>query len=90
MPNKHAAIKDLRKSAKHAERNNRLKTHVKALTKQLTGLMKDGKKDEAKELGKKLQQAIAKGAKNSVFHANKASRKISALHLAFNKETSTK
>lgn len=85
MPNKHAAIKDLRKNVKHAARNNRLKTHVKSLTKQVMNLVKEGKKDEAKELGKKLQQAVAKGAKNQIFHSNKASRKISALHLALNK-----
>ncbi len=82
MPNKHAAEKDLRKNVKRAAKNNRMKTHVKSLSKQLITLVKEGKKDEAKTLGRKLQQALAKAAKNHVFHPNKAARKISALHVA--------
>ena len=43
MPNKHAAIKDLRKSKKRAITNKRLKTHIKSLTQQLMSLVKEGK-----------------------------------------------
>ena len=78
MPNKHAAIKDLRKNHKHAEQNARVKTNVKALQKQLKSLVKDGKKDEAKPVAMKLQQAAAKASKTHVFHQNKSSRIASA------------
>jgi len=40
MPNKHAAIKDLRKNERRAARNLRMKIHVKALAKQLKDLVK--------------------------------------------------
>ncbi|KAA0206700.1 hypothetical protein EDM68_01185 [Candidatus Uhrbacteria bacterium] len=74
MPNKHAAIKDLRKNKRRAARNLREKTNVKALTKQLKALVKDGKKTEALALVAKLQQASAKAAKKHVIHRNKSRR----------------
>lgn len=77
MPQKHAAIKDLRKNKRRAERNERMKTHVKSLTKQLKEAVKAGK-PEAKELTRKLQSAAAKASKNFVLHKNKARRVISA------------
>jgi small subunit ribosomal protein S20 len=86
MPNKHAAIKDLRKSQKRQAHNNRIKTNIKALTKQLDELAKAGKTDELKALASKLQQAVAKAAKENVFHKNRASRKTSkAMKKAFTK-----
>ncbi len=80
MPNKHAAIKDLRKNERRAARNARMKTHVKALAKQLKELVKAGKKPEAVEVSQKLQQAAAKAAKNHVFPLNKTRRMTSAAH----------
>jgi ribosomal protein S20 len=80
MPNKHAAIKDLRKNKKRSARNARMKIHVKALTAQLKLLVKDGKKAEATEVARKLQQAVDKAAKNNVFHANKSAHKASSAH----------
>ncbi len=80
MPNKHAAIKDLRKNHKHAANNLRMKTHVKALTKQMKVLVAEGKKKEALEMTPKLQQAIAKASKKHVLHANKAKNSMSAVH----------
>ena len=77
MPNLHASIKDLRKSQKRTERNHRMKTHIKALTRQLTDLAKAGKKAEATEISKKLQQAFAKATKNFVVHKNNAQRHTS-------------
>lgn len=78
MPNKHAAIKDLRKNERRAARNARLKMHVKALTKQLKETVKAGKKTEAIEVSRKLQQASDKAAKNHVLHFNKTRRMASA------------
>ena len=80
MPNKHAAIKDLRKSRKRLERNVRMKTHVKALSSKLQELLKEGKRTEAVEMTKRLQQAVDKAAKNHVFHPNKSARKLSRAH----------
>lgn len=74
MPNKHAAIKDLRKNKRRAARNLREKINVKALAKQLKALIKEGKKSEALELVSKLQQASAKAAKKNIIHPNKARR----------------
>lgn len=84
MPNKHAAIKDLRKNKKRAARNLRTKTNVKALMKLMKELVKDGKKKEALELMPKLQQAVAKAGKNHVMHVNKAARKISSAQRLMN------
>ncbi len=86
MPNKHAAIKDLRKNKRRAARNLREKTNVKSLIKQLKELVKDGKKSEAEALVSKLQQAADKAAKRNVIHMNKA-RRIKAQAM---KATSTK
>jgi len=80
MPNKHAAIKDLRKNERRALRNARLKTHVKSLSKQFKELVKAGKKAEALELSSKLQQASDKAAKNHVLPINKVRRMKSAVH----------
>lgn len=77
MPQKHAAIKDLRKNARRAERNARMKTHVKSLTKQLKDAVKKGE-PQVKELAVKLQSATAKASKNFVIHKNKARRVVSA------------
>ena len=78
MPNKHAAIKDLRKSKKRANANSRMKTHMKTLTRQLKDLVKEGKKTEAQTVVRTLQQALAKAAKTNVLHRNSASRKLSS------------
>ena len=80
MPNKHAAVKDLRKNERRALRNARLKTHVKSLSKQLKEVVKAGNKTEAIEVSRKLQQAAAKAAKNHVLHFNKTRRMTSAAH----------
>ena len=82
MPNKHAAIKDLRKNRKHETKNVRMKTHIGALTHQFEALVREGKKNDAVVLAKKLQQTIAKASKNLVFHPNKASRRVSQMHRA--------
>jgi small subunit ribosomal protein S20 len=82
MPNKHAAIKDLRKSKKRTVANRRMKTHVKSLIHQFENLLKEGKKTEAAALAPKLQQALDKAGKGNVIHPNKASRKLSSVHRA--------
>jgi ribosomal protein S20 len=85
MPNKHAAIKDLRKNQKRGARNSRMKTHVKALTQQLVALVRDGKKADAQAMLQKLQQAADKAGKTHVFHVNKAARRVSSAARSINK-----
>ena len=85
MPNKHAAIKDLRKSKKRAITNKRLKTHIKSLTQQLTTLVKDGKKAEATGMAQKLQQTLGKATRENIIHRNNASRKTSNAHRLLSK-----
>ena len=86
MPNKHAAVKDLRKNQKQAARNSKMKTHVKSLTTQVKSLLKEGKSTEATELSRRLQQAVDKAAKNHIFHSNKSSRRVSTLHRSLSKK----
>lgn len=86
MPNKHAAVKDLRKNQRHAARNAKMKTHVKSLTAQVKTLLKEGKTKEVADLARKLQQAVDKAAKKNIFHSNKSSRRISSLHRSLNKK----
>lgn len=79
MPNKHAAIKDLRKNARRAARNHRLKTHAKSLLRKAQDLVKEGKFDEAKKAVQAFQQIADKAAKNSVWTRNAADRRKSRI-----------
>ena len=85
MPNKHAAIKDLRKNARRAARNLRLKTHTKSLLRKAKDLLKEGKKTEAKAAVMAFQQVVDKAAKNMVISRNTANRKKSSLMATFAK-----
>jgi small subunit ribosomal protein S20 len=79
MPNKHAAIKDLRKNKRRATMNARLKTHVRALYAKGMALAKSGKKAEGMTAAKTFQQIADKAVKRHVLSRNAASRKKSAL-----------
>ena len=79
MPNKHAAIKDLRKNRRHARHNARIKANVKLLFKQSKDLLKEGNGSETQKLIRAFQQAVDKAAKRGVLHKNKAGRKKSEL-----------
>jgi small subunit ribosomal protein S20 len=79
MPNKKAAMKDLRKSKKRYALNLKTKSQIKHLWNTSNALLKAGKKDEAKEAVKAYQQAIDKAAKKGVVMKNKANRKKSTL-----------
>lgn len=85
MPNKHAAIKDLRKNKRHAERNLRLKTHTRALLRKAKDLVKEGKASEAKTAVLAFQQIVDKAAKHNVLSRNAANRKKSSLMKALAK-----
>jgi len=79
MPNKKAAMKDLRKSKKKYAQNLRTKSQIKHLWNKSNVLLKEGKKEEAKEAIKAYQQAVDKASKKGVVMKNKANRKKSSL-----------
>ncbi|MFA5936097.1 MAG: 30S ribosomal protein S20 [Patescibacteria group bacterium] len=79
MPNKHAAIKDLRKNKRRAAVNLRIKTNVKSLYRKGLALIKEGKTAEVAEVARAFQQAIDKAIKSNVVSRNAASRKKSQL-----------
>ena len=85
MPNKHASIKDLRKSKKRAITNKRLKTHIKSLTQQLLNLVKEGKKADATGIAQRLQQTLGKATRENIIHRNNAGRKTAKAHSLINK-----
>jgi ribosomal protein S20 len=84
MPNKHAAIKDLRKNRRHAAANARIKTNVKALYQKSLALIKEGKTAEVSQAIRVFQQAIDKAAKRNAITTNAARHKKSALMKALN------
>ena len=86
MPNKHAAIKALRKNKKAAAKNTRMKAHARALLKQFNALMQEGKKAEARSLTSKIQQILDKAAKTDIYHRNKTRRKVSTTFKTLAKE----
>lgn len=73
MPNKKAAEKDLRKSAKRRVHNERIKSYLKHLTNESSKALAS-KSASAKEVVLKLQQALDKAAKAGVIDKNKAAR----------------
>ncbi len=87
MPNKHAAIKDLRKNKKRAAHNDRIKRHIRYLLKKSRDLLKEGKAKESQEISRAFQQAIDKAAKVGVVSKNKAARRKSSLTKAINKKS---
>lgn len=72
-------MKDLRQSKKRAARNQRTKSQLKHLWNAGQSLLKQGKKEEAKQAIKAYQQAVDKAAKKGVLGKNKANRKKSSL-----------
>ncbi len=84
MPNKKAAEKAFRQTKKHTAKNARAKTNIKALLSQFASFVKDGKKDEAKATFLKVQQAMAKAAREHIIHGNKAARKIGSAQKSLN------
>jgi len=79
MPNKHAAIKDLRKNKKRAVHNELIKRNVRHLLKKSQELLKEGKGKEAQAIALAFQQAVDKAAKVGVISKNKAARKKSSI-----------
>jgi len=79
MPISASAKKSLRVSARKRIVNDRRRKTMKESVKEITKLVKGGKKDEAKKLLPKAYQAIDKATKRGVIKQNTASRRKSIL-----------
>ncbi len=79
MPISASAKKSLRVSHRKRIVNDRRRKALKESVKEITKLVKAGKKDEAKKLLPKAYQAIDKANKKGVLATNTASRKKSTL-----------
>lgn len=85
MPIIKAAKKSLRQNKKRERKNLAYKKKMKDLAKKVQSLVKDNKKEEAKNLLSQLYKAIDKAAKKGVIKKNTASRKKSRLTKMINK-----
>lgn len=79
MPISASAKKSLRVSHRKRIVNDRRRKALKESVKEISKLVKAGKKDEAKKLLPKAYQAIDKANKKGVIATNTASRKKSTL-----------
>lgn len=86
MPNKQSSLKDLRKSKKRRESNQRAKSQLKFLLNKVKVLIKDNKNKEALEAVKAYQQALDKAAKIGILKKNNAGRKKSSIMRSINKK----
>ncbi|MEI8360716.1 MAG: 30S ribosomal protein S20 [bacterium] len=84
MPNRKAAIKDLRTSARRTERNKKIKDNLKTVIKKSLKAI-EAKDVTAKELVIKASKAIDKAAKTGLIKKNTASRRKSRLDRNLNK-----
>lgn len=79
MPNKQAAMKDIRQAKKRAVQNATAKRSIQFLVKQLVKAVESKDKTAALETAKKIQKAIDKAAKNNTIKKNTANRKKSQI-----------
>lgn len=75
MPNKKAAIKDLRKSKKLNLRNSLIKRNIKEIIKKGQKAVAEGQ--PVGDLTKQLQKAVDKAVKNNILKFNAGNRKKS-------------
>lgn len=81
MPNTKSAAKAQRNSGRKRLRNKSVKSALHTLQKNFLGLIKDGKKDEAAVLMRRIASSLDKAAKGGVIHGNKADRLKSRLSI---------
>ncbi|MCR4278908.1 MAG: 30S ribosomal protein S20 [bacterium] len=79
MPNKPSAKKALRQTEKRAEKNLRMKKHVKTLFKHAMEAIKASDMPKAKELSVTFQKIADKAVKTNVISTNMGRRKKSTL-----------
>lgn len=79
MPIKHVALKQLKKNAKRAERNQALRSELRTLKKRFLGLLQANKRDDAQLLLPTVVKRFSQAASRGLIHANVASRTSSRL-----------
>jgi small subunit ribosomal protein S20 len=79
MPIIKSAIKRVRIEARRQKRNVITKNHFKALIKEFTSLVADGKMDEATKLFPAVQKSLDMAVKKNLLHKNNVARKKSNL-----------
>ncbi len=84
MPNKHAALKQIRKDRSRRQQNQALRSELSTLTKRLVGLLSGRKLDEAAALLRNVAKKYDHAATKGVIHRNTASRTKSRLTLRLN------
>ena len=85
MPIKESAKKALRQNVKRKSRNLVYKNKMKALVKEVGGLISEKKIEEAKKLLPKIYKAMDKAAKVNVIKKNTASRKKAGIAKLINR-----
>jgi len=85
MPIKKSAKKALRQNVKRRARNLVYKNKIKALVKEVGGLISEKKLEEAKKLLPKIYKAMDKAAKVNVIKKNTASRKKAGIAKLINR-----
>ena len=79
MPNKHAALKQLRKDRKRRARNQAATSELRTLTKQVIVLLRAEKREETGTLLRKISSAYDRAAQKGIIHRNTAARYKSRL-----------
>lgn len=78
MPNKKAAIKELRKTIKRTHRNSLVKRNIKEIIKKGKKAIESGTiAEQYPALARALQKAIDKGIKSNILKANTGNRQKS-------------
>lgn len=79
MPNKHAALKQMRKDRTRQTRNHAIRSELKTMTKRLHDLLSAQKLDEATTLLQDVASRYDHAASAGAIHRNTASRHKSRL-----------
>jgi small subunit ribosomal protein S20 len=88
MPIKHAALKQIRKDRKRNARNQALRSELKTVTKRLTTLLSQQKRDEARALIHEVASKYDRAASRKIIHPNTAARYKSRLMRRLNQPAS--
>ena len=83
MPQRKAALKNLRAQNKRRLRNIKIKRSLKASLKKFQALLKDNKRDELLSVLREAFSKLDKAASRGIIHKNTASRKKGRLQKRF-------
>lgn len=74
MANLKSSQKDIRRTARKADRNRQVRSRLKTLAKKLSAAEASGDNDSAKAAAREFVSALDKAAKTNVIHVNQANR----------------